>query len=48
MENLPEDADLPEVGDDEDSVREWYPIVLKAIDQDDENPDQYLEYLEDE
>lgn len=29
------------------SVRETYATVLKAIDADDENPDQYLEYLKD-
>jgi hypothetical protein len=28
-------------------IRETYASVLSAIDRDDENPDQYLEYLED-
>jgi hypothetical protein len=30
------------------SPRETYAAVLKAWDQDDENPEQYLEYLRDE
>ena len=31
----------------ESAVRETYGTILKAIDQDDENPEQYLEYLKD-
>ncbi len=31
----------------EPSPRETYAMVLKAIDQDDEYPEQYLEYLKD-
>lgn len=30
------------------SVRDTYALVLKAIDADDENPDQYLNYLDDQ
>ena len=29
----------------EPSPRETYPAVLKALDRDDESPEQYLEYL---
>jgi hypothetical protein len=32
---------------DDMSPREAYPAVLKVIDKDDENPDQYLDYLQD-
>jgi hypothetical protein len=35
-----------EMRETEPSPRETYSNVLKAIDQDDENPEQYLEYLE--
>lgn len=30
----------------EPNARETYPAVLKALDQFDESPDQYLEYLD--
>ena len=30
----------------EDDVRSTYPLILRAWDSEDENPDQYLEYLE--
>lgn len=33
--------------EDEESPRSRYAAVLKAIDSDDENTDQYLEYLND-
>jgi hypothetical protein len=36
-------------GDDRDfDPREMYPLILKALDADDENPEQYLEYLDDQ
>jgi hypothetical protein len=38
-----------QVLDDSDATpRDTYPMVLKAIDKDDENHDQYLAYLEDQ
>lgn len=36
-----------QIRDDDFSPRETYARVLKAIDKDDENPEQYLEYLKD-
>jgi hypothetical protein len=34
-----------EIPEEDLSIRDTYALVLKAIDADDENTDQYLEYL---
>ncbi|MBW3597579.1 MAG: hypothetical protein KY475_09925 [Planctomycetes bacterium] len=39
--------ELIEYDDSKMDPRELYPMILSILDDDDENPDQYLEYLND-
>lgn len=44
---LRQDCYYPKVIDDEADLSVWYPAVIEVLNQEDESPDQYLEYLDD-